>query len=132
MADEIRIVKQQEDQRLVFGWANISIKADGEEIVDLQGDITTIEDVEQAVYEYVLEFREAGEQHKKKGTGRLVESIVFTEEKLEKMGLDKKDVPLGWWVGFKIDDDEAWEKIKNQEYLMFSIEGQGTRKAVKE
>ncbi|MCI8806493.1 MAG: hypothetical protein HFE59_11595, partial [Clostridiales bacterium] len=36
----------------------------------------------------------------------------------------------GWWVGFHIDDAEVWEKIKNGEYRMFSIEGTAVREKI--
>ena len=39
------------------------------------------------------------------------------------MGLAKDALPLGWWVGFRVDDDAAWEGVKKGEYKMFSIQG---------
>jgi len=128
---EIR--KTDEDKRLVFGWANIAIRANGEQIEDLQGDIVDPEDLEEGVYEYVLNFRDAGEEHipglRKKA--RMVESVVFTEEKLRAMGIPLGTVPLGWWIGFYVDDDETWAKIKDGTYRMFSIEGKGKRLPIK-
>ena len=127
------IQKSDEDKRLVFGWANIAIRANGEQIEDLQGDIVDPEDLEEGVYQYVLNFRDAGEEHipglRKKA--RMVESVVFTNEKLQAMGIPAGTVPLGWWIGFYVDDDETWEKIKNGTYTMFSIEGRGTRIPIK-
>lgn len=129
-----QITKADSDKRLVFGWANIATRANGEVIQDWQDDIVEPEDLEEAVYEYVLNFRDSGEEHiptmRKKG--RMVESVVFTEEKLEAMGIPKGTVPLGWWIGFYIDDDEAWEKVKDGTYKMFSVEGQGKRVPVED
>jgi hypothetical protein len=87
------------------------------------------DELESAVYEYVLDFRDGGEEHDptRRQIARLVESCVFTPDKLKAMGLDSDAVPLGWWIGFYVDDDEAWEKIKDGTYRMFSIEGQGSR-----
>ena len=67
---------------------------------------------------------------KSDGDQRLVESCVFTPDKLTAMGIPEGTIPLGWWVGFYVDDDEAWEKIKNGTYTMFSIEGRGERDPV--
>ena len=123
----IKIAKTNKDEQIVFGWANISIKSNGEVVKDLQDDMIDIDDLEQAVYGFVLDYREAGERHVKKGVGRLAESIVFTPEKIKEMGLENTELPQGWWVGFKIDDKKVWDKIVKKEYLMFSIEGTGTR-----
>ena len=123
------IYKTDDDKRLVFGWASISITADGEQLEDRQHDIIDPEDLEEAVYEYVLNFRDTGEQHNPnlRKKGKLVESCVFTAEKQKAMGIPEGTLPVGWWIGFYIEDDEAWEKVKNGTYRMFSIEGKANR-----
>lgn len=126
------IFKTDDDKRLVFGWASIAITSDGEQLEDRQQDIIDPEDLEEAAYEYVLNFRDTGEEHistmRKKG--KLVESCVLTEEKQRAMGIPPGTVPIGWWIGFKIEDDTAWERVKNGTYRMFSIEGRANREPV--
>ena len=39
-------------------------------------------------------------------------------------------VPEGWWIGFKVTDDEVWKKVKDGTYPMFSIEGEAVREEV--
>ena len=129
-SDEIfSVYKTDDDKRLVFGWASISITVDGEQLEDRQKDMIDPEDLEEAAYEYVLKFRDTGEEHistmRKKG--KLVESCVFTAEKQKAMGIPEGILPIGWWIGFKIEDDAAWEKVKNGTYKMFSIEGKAHR-----
>lgn len=123
------IYKTDEDKRLVFGWASISLDVDGKQIEDRQQDIIDPEDLEEAAYEYVLNFRDTGEEHiptmRKKG--KLVESCVLTTEKQKAMGIPEGTVPVGWWIGFKITDDDAWNRVKSGHYKMFSIEGQANR-----
>lgn len=123
------IFKTDDDKRLVFGWASISITVDGEQLEDRQKDIIDPEDLEEAAYEYVLNFRDTGEEHvstmRKKG--KLVESCVFTAEKQKAIGIPEGILPIGWWIGFKIEDDAAWERVKNGTYRMFSIEGKANR-----
>lgn len=123
------ITKTEPDKMLVFGWGNVAITKDGEQITDLQGDVIDPEELEKAAYDHVLNFRSTGERHDPgmRRKGRLVESCVFTKEKQEAMGIPPGTVPEGWWVGYKIDDPTAWEKIKKGEYQMFSIEGKGQR-----
>lgn len=130
--DSFSIFKTDDDKRLVFGWASISITVDGEQLEDRQKDIIDPEDLEEAAYEYVLNFRDTGEEHistmRKKG--KLVESCVFTAEKQKAIGIPEGILPIGWWIGFKIEDDAAWEKVKNGTYRMFSIEGKANREPV--
>lgn len=132
--DLFQIVKSDEDKRLVFGWALVSATSDGQQIIDHQGDIVDQDELEEGAYEYVLNFRDAGEEHiaglRKKA--RMVESVVFTEEKLKAMGIPLGTVPYGWWIGFYVDDDTTWERIKDGTYKMFSIEGRAIREPVNE
>lgn len=129
---EFSIYKTDDDKRLVFGWASIAITVDGEQLEDRQKDMIDPEDLEEAAYEYVLNFRDTGEEHiptmRKKG--KLVESCVFTVEKQRAMGIPEGTLPVGWWIGFHIDDDDAWERVKNGTYKMFSIEGRAVREPV--
>ena len=129
MAAPFQIAKLDEADRLVFGFANVSIAKDGEEIVDLQGDIIEPADLEAAAYEFVLKFRDTGEMHKGGSVGTLVESMVFTPDKLEALGIAKDAVPCRWWVGFKLAP-EAFEKVKDGTYSMFSIQGRADREEV--
>lgn len=126
------IKKQDADKQFIFGWANVAINKEGEQLVDWHGDMIDPEELENAAYEHVLEFRETGERHDPalRSKGRLIESIMFTKEKMEAMGIPEGTLPQAWWVGYKIDDPETWDKIKKGEYRMFSIDGTGKREAV--
>lgn len=125
----VEIAKTDVDKCLVFGWASI-VQKDGSAVVDLHGDIIDIGDLEEAVYEYALEKREAGEMHDRvTGVGKLVESMVMTLEKQRAMGIPEGSTPLGWWVGYKLQPD-VFAKVKSGEYPMFSIGGGGTRQEI--
>ena len=126
----LTVIKSDGDKRLVFGWASVAVRVDGEEIVDWQKDIIEIEVLEKAAYGYMAEFGIAGEMHRRGGVGRVIESIVFTKEKAAAPGIPPDIMPEGWWIGFQITDDVVWEKIKNGEYSMFSIEGTAVREPV--
>ncbi len=67
--------------------------------------------------------------HRRGGIGRVVESIIFTEEKANALGIPAGILPKGWWIGFHITDDVVWQKIKSGEYSMFSIEGTAVRRS---
>lgn len=122
--------KVDEDKRQVFGWASI-VKKDGEHVVDLQGDYIDIDEIEKSAYDYVIKSRHGGDMHARNGekpkvVGTMIESFLVTPEKVEKMGLPD-DTPLGWWVGYQVEDPEVWEMVKSGKRTGFSIHGRGQR-----
>jgi hypothetical protein len=125
--DEIDIVKSLNESQMVFGWANISIMADGEIPLDWQGDITSPDVLEKAAYKFVLKYRTTGEMHEGNVKGYLVESVMFTKQKMSLIGIPENTVPEGWWVGFYIPDAEVFDKVKSGQYKMFSIQGKAKR-----
>ena len=127
---DVAITKVDEDQRIAFGWASVVSGSDGE-VIDTEGDIIDAHSLEKAVYEYNLISRQADEMHQKfQGVGRLVESMMFTVEKMEALGIAPDGIATGWWIGFKIDDEEVWGKVKDGTYRMFSIFGRGRREEI--
>lgn len=119
------VSKLDDDKRLVFGWASVLENDDGSPLEDLQGDVIAPDELENAVYKFVLDSRKAGEMHQRtEGIGRLVESFVLTPEKAAVLGIEKR---AGWWVGFKIDDDSTWAEVKKGNFRMFSIGGKAMR-----
>lgn len=122
-----KIMKSDDDKMLAFGWANVSMRVDGELIEDWQGDIIEPEELEAAAYEYVRLYGDGGEMHERGGVAVLIESVVFTEEKMQAMGIPAGTLPVGWWIGFKVTDENVWQKVKDGTYPMFSIEGEAER-----
>lgn len=119
-----KIVKFNDDKQLVFGWASVSTVG-GEMIVDKQGDMIAPDTLEDAAYDFVLYHRKHGDMHERLGTGRLIESMMFTLEKQQALGIDLG--MEGWWVGFKVDDAAVWKRIKAGDLPEFSIGGKATR-----
>lgn len=125
-----KIQKADDERRLVFGWASVAVDRDGVAVVDSDGDVVRVEELERGAYEFVEFYREGGAMHERTGVARLVESCVFTAEKLSAMGLSAGALPLGWWIGFRVLDDAVWQKVKSGEYNMFSIGGRAVRKEI--
>lgn len=126
-----QVVKVDTSRQLVFGWASIAKKTDGEVVTDSQADFMDDQwELEKMAYRYVLHYRDGGEMHERRGVARLVESMVFTPEKLEKMGLATDALPMGWWVGFKVDDPQVWASAEAGKFTGFSIGGAGIREQV--
>lgn len=134
------ISKVDDERRQVFGWASVT-EINGEPVVDLQNDYVDTYEIEKAAYDYVLNSRVGGEMHRRvkkskdapKQVSTLIESMVLTPEKIEKMGLPP-ETPRGWWIGFQIPKDESgdevWKSVKDGKYNEFSIHGMGKRKSV--
>ena len=123
------IVKVDTDHGLVFGWAYVSKDNDGTVIVDSQEDYVDDDwELEKSAYDYVVTSRDGSDTHLIRGVATLVESVVFTPDKLEKMGLPPGSMPTGWWVGMKVNSPAILEKVRSGEYTSFSIGGKGIRK----
>jgi hypothetical protein len=121
------ISKVDAEQQVVFGWFSV-VEENGAPVVDSQGDVIAPAELEKAAYDFVLDARVAGEMHKRIGVGRLVESMVFTKEKQDLLGIDLGKI--GWWGGFKIDDPEVWDAVKIGKYRAFSIGGRAKQEEI--
>lgn len=144
-----QISKLDDEQCLVFGYANVSISKrtasgdGGEQFFDLQEDSIPPEELEKSAYEFMLDFRESDEMHAGSAVGQAVESIVFTPEKLVKFATDpatgevnqvhlavlKEVFPCRWWVGFKLNK-ASYAGVKSGKFKMFSIAGDAERQEV--
>lgn len=118
------ILKSDNDQRLVYGWASI-IYENGEPVTDSQGDIIAEDDLLEAAHNYISQYREAKAMHEGDQIGEVVESLVFTADVQKALGIDLGKV--GWFIGMKINDDVIWESVKSGSLAMFSIGGRGIR-----
>lgn len=118
-----------EEQRLVFGFFSV-VEVDGNPVVDLQGDVITSKDIENAAYKYMRFSRMGDDRHDERAKAVIVESMVFTKEKQKLLGIDLGFV--GWWGGFKVLDDALWKNFKSGKYEGFSIGGRGRREPFNE
>lgn len=120
----VDIAKAREDEGLVSGWANISINKDGSLPLDWQDDIIAPETLEKAAIQFMLDYRDSGVMHDgKPPIGTVVESIMFTKEKQEALGIPEGILPQGWFITVKVNDPEVFAKVKDGTYKMFSIQG---------
>jgi hypothetical protein len=118
----LEIKKAEPERQMIFGWASVVAK-NGEYIIDKQGDIIPIHELENAVLDYMLHSRDHGVMHAAQGTGRLVMSFLTTPEYMDAFGLTQKDDQIGWIAGYKIEDPHLWEAHKRGLLPEFSIGG---------
>ena len=121
--------KIDKKHKVCYGWAYVCEKGETT-IVDHSGDTWPIEELEKTAHEFVIGCRVGKELHSGTEKAVLVESLVFTEEVQKALGIDLGK--CGWFVGFRILDEEVLEKIATGEYAMFSIGGNGNRDVIEE
>jgi len=127
----IKFTSINADKRQVFGWASVANDVNGFRVVDHGNDVIKIDELEKASYNFVKNSRKAGEMHERIGVGTLIESMVFTREKQDILGISKGIMPEGWWVGFEVEQ-AVFDKIKDGTYQAFSIGGVGKRTLIGE
>ena len=128
---EGEIAKSDDEKQIVFGWAYVSHNESGEQLVDKSGEfIPNPVELEDAAYDFVLKSRSGSDQHSKPSVSTMVESVVFSKEKCEAMGIPEGTLPTGWWVGFKVHDTDTWKEYKAGNRPMFSVHGSGLKKRV--
>lgn len=118
----VDIAKTDAPERIVFGWASVAQRTDGTAVVDSEGHRIALAELERAAYGHVEAFRAAGVDHQGEAVGTLVESMVFTPEKLAKMGLPADALPGGWWVGYRVDP-ATFARVTAGELRALSIQG---------
>jgi hypothetical protein len=130
------IIKVEPERRMFFGWSYVAKNAGGQ-VVDHSGDIIdtpeAITAMEDAFYKYALHSRGGDDGHSVFGVAQLVEQIVFTPDKIEKMGLSP-DTPIGVWSGYYVPEtelgDRLLESIQSGRYKALSIVGKGRRELI--
>lgn len=124
---EGQILKLDEEQRIVYGWASV-ITENGEHVVDGEGDVILPAELEKATTDFMLDVRMAKAMHEGGQIGEVVHSLPLTYTLAESLGIDTEDE--GWIVAMKIHSDEVWGRVKSGELSAFSIGGSGTREAL--
>lgn len=123
----LKVAKAVSDEGLVSGWANVAVNADGSLPLDWQDDIIQPQMLEKAAINFMQEYRDSGTMHEGASIGTVVESIVFTKDKQACLGIPEGVLPEGWFITVKVHDPEAFEKVKNGTFKMFSIQGHAKR-----
>lgn len=125
-AVKVPILKIEDpDQRRVYGFAMTSQDEQGNLLTDYQGDTISPAELEDAAHAYIEESREGGVMHEPGSTSRLIASVVMTPDVRKAMGVGPG--PTSWFVGYQINDEAVWKRVKSGELAEFSIEGEALR-----
>ena len=87
-----KIMKSDDEKMLAFGWANVSMRVDGELIEDWQGDIIEPEELESAAYEYVRLYGDGGEMHED-----VLAALVVGNEAITLLCVEPLDCTVHFW-----------------------------------
>ena len=120
---EIGIIKMDDEQHLVYGLVLVP------DVEDLQGDIVSKEDIEEAAHDYLVHSRLIKAQHRSPTDADVVESYVTPVD----VQLGKGIAPAGSWIMVtKIHSNAMWDAIKKGDITGYSIGGIGTREPIQE
>lgn len=120
IAEDARILKLDDEQRIVWGWASVSTKG-GELVVDRQGDVIEPAEMVKMANDFMLESRTGKSMHVGKRVGEFIHSLPLTTELAKALGIETDRE--GWIVGMKVYDDAVWGDVKSGKYAGFSIGG---------
>jgi hypothetical protein len=94
------VAKIDHDRRQVFGWAKIAVQKDGSQEPDWQGDIVDTDVLEEAVYKFALDYRDAGANTRREYyTGKMIESVHDHQGQARGHGSPRERAPRrdgGW------------------------------------
>lgn len=117
-------IKKSDIQGKITGWASIVTDETGKSIVDHDGHIIPIDELERAVHQAFAKVSGAGRaglMHAVTNQADVVESFVVTADKRAALGFG--DGPEGWIVTLQVKNKELLEKIISGEYGELSLSG---------
>ncbi len=115
VAVKVAFFKEDKSKHIVYG---VVYEPD---VVDLQGDWATAEDIEDAAHKYLAEFRETKLSHRMPLNADVVESYIAPLTFFSESG---ERIRKGSWImAMKIKDDEVWKDIEAGIIVGFSMGG---------
>ena len=124
---EGKILKTDDEQRLVYGWASV-ITEKGETVVDRQGDVIEADTLVKAVNEFMEHVRVGKAMHTGEQVGTVVHSLPITKEIGDALGIQSDRE--GWVVAYKVVDESIWNMVKSGELAAFSIGGRAQKEEI--
>jgi len=118
------VLKFDEEQRLVYGWAYVST-VNGQVSLDHSGEYIKPEELVKAATNFMLDVRVAKAMHTGSQVGEIVHSLPVTKEIANSLGLSTNKE--GWIICVKVHDDNVWEQVKVGKLSAFSIGGRALR-----
>jgi hypothetical protein len=123
-SDSFKVLKIDEDQRIIYGWASVTTYK-GELVVDLQGDVIKTDTLHKSINEFMKGVRVGKLNHSGEQVGEILHSFPMSKDICEALGIqsDKE----GWITGYHVTNDDLWRAVKSGEYAEFSIGGRAQK-----
>jgi len=118
------IIKQDDEQRLVYGWAYVST-VKGEISLDHSQEYIRPDELVKAATKFMMDVRVAKAMHQGDKIGEVVHSLPITKEVASSLGIETDRE--GWVLAMKIHDDKVWDMIKSGKLSAFSIAGRASK-----
>lgn len=126
----VPISKVNDELRTVYGWASINTEK-GALVTDHQDDQVEDAEIVKAAHDFMTNSRTGGLLHARTDEGDahrggdIVESLVMTPDVQKALGIDLGKT--GWFIGYRVDDPDAWALVKSGALKAFSIGGKARR-----
>jgi hypothetical protein len=125
------IQKIDDERQIVYAWASVITK-NNIAVEDSQGDKIAPETLLDCAHEFITESRKGGFMHVPDlQVGNIVESMVFTYDLQKSLGVkivNKAGEHIeGWLVGYHVDSQTLWKRVKSGDFAELSIGGLGVR-----
>lgn len=124
---EGQILKQDSEERLVYGWAYVSTDK-GEISLDHSGEFVRPDQIAKAATNFMLSMRTAKRMHSGGKIGEVVHSMPLTNDITKALGIQSDRE--GWLVAIKVYDDQVWQDVKSGKLAAFSIGGKALKELV--
>lgn len=124
---EGKVLKADDEQRIVYGWASV-ISENGEPVVDRQGDVIEAEVLVKAITDFMEHVRVGKAMHKGDQVGTIIHSFPVTKELGDALGIHSDRE--GWIVAYKVYDEGVWGQVKSGELSAFSIGGRAVKEDI--
>tara|TARA_Y100000034_G_scaffold92548_1_gene111886 strand:+ start:99 stop:1007 length:909 start_codon:yes stop_codon:yes gene_type:complete len=121
---DVTIIKAEDDddeQRFVLGVVLVP------DVQDLQDDIVSVDDVERAAHQFMLNKGCIGISHEDFPEN----ACIVVESSVARQDLMFETLPVSkgsWMLGLKVISDDLWEQVKAGEFSGFSIGGEASRR----
>jgi hypothetical protein len=117
----VELMKMDEERQLIYGVVLVP------DVEDLQGDICSKEDIEEAAHDYLVNSRLIKAQHRAPTDADVVECYIAPVD----IPIGKGIAPAGSWIMVtKVHSAAMWAAIKKGDITGYSIGGRGTREAI--
>lgn len=122
------IVKANDERRLLTAITNIVTDSEGKPVVDHQGDVIKIDNLEQSFIDAFSihgGMGMGGTMHRNKGGVDVVQHFTLSKGEREALGFGPG--PEMGIVKLRVTDDQIWADVKAGKYPEVSIGGEGER-----